>query len=262
MGDAMRSQVRGASRPLGGPDAPDRASGRAGSWHRPSLGSGDFLGARHLVDRRQGGLEQLAQAPNVVHEPLALGGRCERDPPCLDIRLLDDPPRLPARRLPLFLGGGFRGYERLAEERLELAVPLELGLQALDLVRELGSAPPHVFVARRDLLEQTIDSVATVAPDAAAERHMVDLNRRQSHSSPPSHWNRSSSEIATRPAMKSTITAIIGERPRGARGGRMRLKSRRYGSQTSYRKRWIRLSQIEYGRRIHDISTYAKIRST
>ena len=43
------------------------------------------------------------------------------------------------------------------------------------------------------------------------------------------------------------MTASIGERSSGPRGGTTRRKRRRYGSQTSYRNRWILFRVGEYG---------------
>src|SRR5688500_6189861 len=89
MGDAMRSPVRGAS----GPDASDRASGRARSWHQPSLrpehdfercaqsgprgqleGAADRGGARlDVLESLAGTVVARLEARSVVlnpHEPL------------------------------------------------------------------------------------------------------------------------------------------------------------------------------------------------
>src|SRR6266436_4396616 len=60
---------------------------------------------------------------------------------------------------------------------------------------------------------------------------------------------------------QSTIVATHGDRSSGPIDGRMRRNRRRYGSDTSYRKRWIRFSQGEYGMRIQLVRMYAKITS-
>ena len=46
-----------------------------------------------------------------------------------------------------------------------------------------------------------------------------------------------------------TTTPTIGERSSGPIDGSIRRKSLRYGSDTSYRKRWTLFSQGEYGSR-------------
>ena len=49
------------------------------------------------------------------------------------------------------------------------------------------------------------------------------------------------------------IMATIGERSSGPSGGRIRRNSRRYGSQTSYRKPRSGARQSEYGSLTHDV---------
>ena len=76
------------------------------------------------------------------------------------------------------------------------------------------------------------------------------------------HHALSRSVFTSRWATISTITATIGERSIGPSGGITRRKVRRYGSQTSYRDRFTRVNQGEYGSRIHGVKMYPRHRMT
>src|SRR5918999_2297042 len=176
MGEVMRSYVRGASRPLWGAAARRRHLSRWVGLRRDRL-----VGAVDLLDRGQRGAQQLPEPANLAEKPLALGRGGKRDAAGLVVRLLDDELRGPAGLLPVLLGGCRRGDGRLAEERLEVAVALELLPEVLEPVGEIGASAPDVLVAVRDLVEQSLDGTAAVAPEAASDRDMPDLCWCEAH---------------------------------------------------------------------------------
>ena len=121
------------------------------------------------VDGRQGGSQQGADARRVGLQPLVVGGRLTDDRAGLGAGLLDDQVAL-AGRLRLQLGGRPLGRdERRPEQSLELAEALEVGLELLDLVGEVGTLAPDVLEACGDLLEQPVGRRAPVAEQASAE---------------------------------------------------------------------------------------------
>src|SRR5947199_70334 len=69
-----------------------------------------------------------------------------------------------------------RGDERRAQQPLELTEPHEIGLELLDLVREIRALAPHVLEARGDLVEQPVHRGALVAEEPGARSHVPDLD--------------------------------------------------------------------------------------
>ena len=122
-----------------------------------------------------------------------------------------------------------RGDERRAQQRLELAIALELGLELLDAIRVVGPLAPDRLEALGDLLEQPVDVSAAVAEQASPELDVADLDWCVRHGFLLSSCSWSSSLTTTWSSATSTMTATIGERSIGPSDGRTRRKSRRYG---------------------------------
>ena len=153
--------------------------------------------------------------------------RATRDRPRLAARLVHDQAGLLARLLLERDGRLLRGHERRAQERLELAIPHEVGFELLDLVREVRALAPDVLEADDDLVEQLVDGTATVAAEQCLRRlEMSDLDWSESHGL-PFQCRRPSNEFATRPRMTRKRTPTTGERSSGPNVGRIRRKSRR-----------------------------------
>jgi hypothetical protein len=57
----------------------------------------------------------------------------------------------------------------------------EVGLELLDLVREVGALAPHVLEAVRDVGEQPVGRSPLVAAEALPEPDVADLDRCQRH---------------------------------------------------------------------------------
>ena len=74
----------------------------------------------------------------------------------LGVRLAEDQLGLPTGLVPHLRRRLLGGDERRAQEGLELAEANEVGLELLDLVREVGALAPDVLEARDDLLEQPV----------------------------------------------------------------------------------------------------------
>ena len=85
------------------------------------------------------------------------------------MRLLDDQVRLAAGLLLHVLGRALGRDERRAQERLELDVAGDLGLELLDAVGELGPLAPDVLEAVGDLLDRLLDARAPVPEEAASQ---------------------------------------------------------------------------------------------
>src|SRR5207237_5015798 len=102
--------------------------------------------------------------------------------PCL----VDDQVGL-AHRLRLELGGGALGQdEGRAQERLQLAEALEVGLELFDLVGEVCTVAPDLLEARDDLLEHAVGRRAAIAEEAAPEPDVADLDGCECHLELPS----------------------------------------------------------------------------
>jgi hypothetical protein len=65
-------------------------------------------------------------------------------------------------------------------------VPLQVVLQRLHLVGEVGALAPDVLEAVGDLAEHAIDGRAAIAADALAELDVADLDGCERHGSPSS----------------------------------------------------------------------------
>ena len=148
--------------------------------------SGVCVGLAVLLDHLERGAEQAADPLGLAGEPLALVLGAPADRAGFGVRLGEDRLALLARGLELLLRGPLGRDEGLAEQRLELPVTLELVLEELDPVLQVGAVAPHCGVARLDLLEVTIDDRAAVADEASPDLQMVDLDWRDGHRGPPS----------------------------------------------------------------------------
>ena len=79
-------------------------------------------------------------------------------------------------------GGPLGGDERRAQQRLQLAVAHEVGLELLHLVAQIGALAPDVLEASDDLVEQPLGRVAAVAAQERPRRtHVSDLYRCECH---------------------------------------------------------------------------------
>ena len=142
-----------------------RVRGRLGVVHHPECSA-----------------QTLAQKPRLDDEPLVLADRATLHLPCLGMRLGEDQLGLAARLLLQLGRRALRGDERRAQQRLELLEADEVGLELLDLVRQVGALAPHVLEARGDLLEQPVGGAAVVAEEPRARSHVSDLDWCECHS--------------------------------------------------------------------------------
>src|SRR6185437_3133246 len=78
-----------------------------------------------------------------------------------------------------------RRDERRAQERLEVPVAGELGLELLDPVGVLGPLAPGRLERALDLLDQRVDGPAAVAEQAASEVYVVELHGCDGHGLSP-----------------------------------------------------------------------------
>ena len=85
--------------------------------------------------------------------PLLLRDRVAQQPATLGARLGDGHLGLAARLLLHVVGGALGRDERRAQERLELDVARDLGLQGVHALAELGALAPDGLEAVRDLLD-------------------------------------------------------------------------------------------------------------
>ena len=121
---------------------------------------------RPIAERLERGAELGADLADVLLEPALLGGGLARDPPPFGVSLLDDEVRLAASLRLHVLRRPLGRDERRAQERLELAVLLGLGLELVEAVGEVGALAP-------DLLEAvaiSFRSRSTSAPAVAARK--------------------------------------------------------------------------------------------
>jgi hypothetical protein len=90
--------------------------------------------------------------------------------------LLDDQAGL-ATSLILLLERRSLGRDQVrAQQRLRLAMTLELVLELLDPVGEVGPLAPDLLERVCDLLDQAVDALSAVAKKAALEADVVELN--------------------------------------------------------------------------------------
>ena len=107
-------------------------------------------------------MQQEANAAHVESERLPLGTRPARDVARLATRFFEDRVHLDLARVLEILGGTLCGEERRAQELLELPVPRKLRVELLDTIGELRALTPDRFVARRRVVEDTVDHRALV----------------------------------------------------------------------------------------------------
>src|SRR5213083_1637843 len=82
----------------------------------------------------------------------------------------------------LLVRRALRRDERRTQERLKLAVALDLRLQVLDPVGELGPLAPCLLERLRDLLEQLVDGAGAIAEHPAFQVYVVELDWCDGHS--------------------------------------------------------------------------------
>src|SRR5215211_7262790 len=239
-GSPRRSRGRPPAARRRGPSRPRRAARRPHSFARPakrarrdelsrgefSRVSGRFRSRIALIEDVERALELRADARRARGEPLSFGAR---DLAGGRVGFLHDDGRLLLRSVAQLCGRALGRDERLAEQGLELAIAHEVFLQLLDAVGEVGALAPDFLEAVGDLEQQPLGRTAAVAAERTAlQPHMADFDRGDRH-----YWSLSRIELTILAPMISAKTATIGERSSGPNGGRMRRKTRRYGSQTS-----------------------------
>ena len=112
-------------------------------------------------------MEQEAHAARLARQVLALAASLAGDRPALGLRLGDDRFGLALRLVAQLVRGPLGRDEGRAQQRLELAVPLQLALEQLDAVGVVGPLAPDGLEALGDLLQQAVDGSAAVAEEAA-----------------------------------------------------------------------------------------------
>ena len=110
---------------------------------------------------------------------------------------------------------------------------LQLLLEVLDAVSEVGALAPDVLVAVCDLVQEPLDNAPAVAPEAASNRNVADLGRCKSHAGSPFYPSWPRIRMMRPLTIHSARIATIGEMSSGPSGGMNRRKMRRYGSTTS-----------------------------
>ena len=98
---------------------------------------------------------------------LTLGERMLLDQASLGVRLAEQDVRLAASLVLQLLCASLRRDERLPEQRLEVAVPGDVGFEALELVLEVGTLAPDLLEALDDLVEQLVGRTGSVPPEPA-----------------------------------------------------------------------------------------------
>src|SRR4029077_14803031 len=102
---------------------------------------------RRVVDRLERRAQLRLDPARLRDQPLVLGDRVSLQLPRLRMRLAEDQLRFAPRLLLQLRRRAFRRHQRRAQQRLELLEAHEVGLELLDLVREVGALAPHVFEA-------------------------------------------------------------------------------------------------------------------
>jgi hypothetical protein len=121
----------------------------------------------------------------LAEEPLALGDRAARDSTGLGMRLGQDELSLAPRLVLHLLRGALGGDERGAQKRFELAVALQLALELLDPLGEVGALTPHLLEALDDVTRELVDMAAPVAEQPLAQLGVADLGRCEWHGFAP-----------------------------------------------------------------------------
>src|SRR5215203_4305424 len=254
-----RSRARPPAARRRGPSRPRRAGRRARSFAHParpgeqdessrqesSPGLRGFRSGIGVAEDIQGALELSADARGAPRQPFALGTGRPEDLARRRMRFLDDDRRLLLCSVTQLRGRPLGGNERLAEQRLQVAVADDVLLELLDAVDQVGALAPDLLEAVRNLEQQPFGvSTPVTAHRSAVQLDVPDLDGRDSH-----YPSLSRTELTILAPRMSAKTPTIGDRSSGPNGGRKRRKTRRYGSQTSYRNRWILFSVGEYGSR-------------
>ena len=92
-------------------------------------------------------------------EPFPLCQRIACDPPRLCVGFLEHKRRFAARLVLQFVRGLLGAGQRRTQERLELPVTLQIGLELLDPVRVVRPLAPYGLERVCDLLDRAIDGV-------------------------------------------------------------------------------------------------------
>src|SRR5688572_3261726 len=131
---------------------------------------------RDDLERRS---EDRLDAPRLRQQPLLLRDRVADQAATLGARLGHGHLGLAARLLLHVVRGALGRDERRAEERLELDVTGDLGLERVHALAELGPLAPHGFEAVRDLVDLPADVGPPVAEDPAPKREVPHFHRCQ-----------------------------------------------------------------------------------
>ena len=107
-----------------------------------------------LVEGVERGVQQEPQPAGLDRERLALAAGLAGDRAGLGLGLGEDRVGLPLGLVFQLVRGPLGRDERRAQQRLELAVALELAFEQLDAVGLVGPLAPDGLEARRDLVEQ------------------------------------------------------------------------------------------------------------
>src|SRR5215210_623221 len=242
-----RSRGRPRAAPRRGSSTPRHAGRRPRSIAHParrgeqdessrqesSPGLGGFHSGIGVADHVEGALELRPDAHGARREPFPLGAGGPDDLARGRMCFLDRDGRLVMRRVTQLRGRKLGREERLAEQRLQLAVADEVLLELLGAVDQVGALSPDLLEAVRDLQQQPFGGGTPVTAERSAlQLDVPDLDGRDSH-----YRSLSRTELTILAPRISAKTPTIGDRSSGPNGGRKRRKTRRYGSQTSYRKR-------------------------
>src|SRR5262245_28228794 len=117
----------------------------------------------------------------LARQPFALAACLADDAACLAMRLGDDHLGLLPRLIAELLGGALGRDQRRSEQALELPEAIDLGLELLDLVAEVGTLTPDLLETLDDVVEEVVHGRAFIAEQTAAELSMSDFGRRKGH---------------------------------------------------------------------------------
>src|SRR5262249_6957563 len=134
-----------------------------------------------IVDGVERGAEQGLDPVRLRAQPLTLGDRIARDPARLRMGLLEDERRLATSLVAQLVRRLLRSRQCRAKQRLELAVALEVGLELLDPVGEVGPLAPDGLERVGHLLDRLVDGTTLIAEQAALEADVSELNWCKGH---------------------------------------------------------------------------------
>src|SRR5665213_2068523 len=138
-----------------------------------------------FFDRFERGPKLCAELARLDRELLVLGPGVALHCTRLGVRLAENQVGLAARLLLHLCRCALRRDKRCPQQRFELAIAHEVGLELFDLVGEVGAFAPDVLEARGNLVEQPVHRCALVADEPRARSHVSDLNWCECHSISP-----------------------------------------------------------------------------